>query len=363
MNIRQSIGGSSLKTAKLARLFPRIISEGKALSSAAAVAGLATVLTGCSVESDILTDITDPGAEDLVPIELRLSGSPDISASTRADGDVVLGNIQFLGWEYTGTTFPTTEWKWESKPDISGLADNNRDPYESHTVSLTPKRYYNANDGTKTGVICFWPPVSIGNGATGTVLHADTKDKAISEGLIIDSPGKWDIVFSSHNSGSKTSPILGEFALKPITSQLVVKVKAKDGDYSSLTDVTVDNIKFSDISLPSKVSVFGAIKSSVITEYEVYAKSETGTGVAVPETATLIGNPVYMTPATAIPKVKVKVSDRDEQECEIQGISSIDIRTKYEITLEIGANGLVVKSVEIKPWDSYSLKNISVNQQ
>ena len=286
MNIRQSIGGSSLKTAKLARLFPRIISEGKALSSAAAVAGLATVLTGCSVESDILTDVTDPGAEDLVPIELRLSGSPDISASTRADGDVVLGNIQFLGWEYTGTTFPTTEWKWESKPDISGLASNNRDPYKPHTVSLTPKQYYNANGATKTGVIGFWPPVSIGTGATGTVLHADTKAKAISDGLIIDSPGKWDIVFSSQHSGSKTSPISGEMALNHITSQLVVKVKAKDGDYSSMTDVTVDNIKFSGISLPSKVSVFGAIKSSVSSEYVVYAKSKTG--VAVPEEATLI---------------------------------------------------------------------------
>lgn len=351
-----------METAKLIRFIPKLMSEGMVLSSIAALAGLATVLTGCSAEGDLLTDITDPGVEDLVPIELRISGSPDISASTRADGDVVLGNIQFLGWEYTGTDFPTTAWEWESKPDISGLADNNRDPYEQHTVSLTPKRYYNANEDTKTGVICFWPPFSLTTGATGTVLHADSPDNAISDGLIIDSPGKWDIVFSSQNSGSKTSPILGEFALKPITSQLVVKVKAKDGEYSSMTDVTVDNIKFSGISLPSKVSVFGDIKSSVITEYEVYAKSETGTGVAVPETATLIGNPVYMTPATAIPKVKVKVSDRDEQECEIQGIASIDKGTKYEITLEIGASGLVVKSVEIKPWKEEELPEISAEE-
>lgn len=341
-----------METAKLIRFIPKLMSEGMVLSSMAALAGLATVLTGCSAEGDLLTDITDPGAEDLVPIELRISGSPDVATSTRADGDVVLGNIQFLGWEYTGTTFPTTEWKWESKPDISGLADNNKDPYESHTVSLTPKQYYNANDGTKTGVIGFWPPISITTGATGTVLHADSKANAISDGLIIDSPGKWDIVFSSQHSGSKTSPISGEVALNHITSQLVVKVKAKDGDYSSMTDVTVDNIKFSGISLPSKVSVFGAIKSSVSTEYEVYAKSETGTGVAVPETATLIGSPVYMTPGAAVPKVKVKVSDRDEQECEIQGVTTFEKGKKYEVLLEISPANLTltIESVTVNNW-------------
>lgn len=339
-----------METAKLIRFIPKLMSEGMALSSMAALAGLATVLTGCSAEGDLLTDITDPGAEDLIPIELRISGSPDVAASTRADGDVVLGNIQFLGWEYTGTTFPTTEWKWESKPDISGLADNNKDPYESHTVSLTPKQYYNANDGTKTGVIGFWPPISITTGATGTVLHADSKAKAISDGLIIDSPGKWDIVFSSQHSGSKTSPISGEVALNHITSQLVVKVKAKDGDNSSMTDVTVDNIKFSGISLPSKVSVFGAIKSSVSSEYVVYAKSTAG--VAVPETATLIGNPVYMTPGATVPKVKVKVSDRDEQECEIQGVTTFEKGKKYEVLLEISPANLTltIVSVTVNNW-------------
>lgn len=316
----------------------------------------ALLLAGCVARETEGIEVPEEAA---VPIEFGITG---ITVTVRPknltrSGEVSSPPIDFLGWEHTGSWNSAVAWTWkaalaDAESEAAATADGTNKKF-----ALDPRRYYNADDNTKTTLVGFYPPIEIGESQTvSPALRGESVDKVMQDGfLVYPCDGTVDVITSSSVSGSKKIPV-GNIELRHKTSQIALKIKAKDDFHDVVKNIEIQKVTLTNpdakISVPKRISVEGAIMdSNQIDVFTVFTGTETSK-MYVPQTAQSIGIPAFLTPGSAVPKIEVTLSGRGAVTCPITGITSLEAGKKYVITIDVSSSSLNVASATITDWEA-----------
>ena len=313
----------------------------------------ALLLTGCVARE--VEDIEVP-EEASVPIEFGITGTTVTAQQepTRS-GEVSSMPIDFLGWEHTGSWDNTVAWTWKAALADAVSGETTTADGTKKTFALNPRKYYDTDNDNKTTLVGFYPPIEIaGTHSASPALRESSEENAIQNGfLVYPCDGTVDVITTNSVTGSKNAPV-ENIGLLHRTSQIALEIKAKSGYYDLVKDfeilkVTLKNPDGS-ISVPGRIGVDGAIKSSVeIDDFTVF--TETTSKMYVPQTAQSIGIPAFLTPESALPEIEVTLSRRGAVTCPITGITSLEAGKKYVITIDVSSSSLNVASATITDWE------------
>lgn len=315
----------------------------------------ALLFAGCVARETEGIEVPDEAA---VPIEFGITGTT-VTAQTgdpTRSGEVSSPLIDFLGWEHTDN-WKTSAWTWKAAlADAESGAASTADG-TTKNFALAPRKYYNADENTKTSLIGFYPPIDISpNYTVRPALRGESVDDAVKYGFVVyPSDGTVDVITSDRVTGSKNTPV-GNITLRHVTSQIALKIKAKDGFYDIVKNIEIQKVTLKDpddkIYVPSRITVGGQICGrAVLDVFTVFTGTETSK-MYVPQTAQSIGIPAFLTPGSAVPKIEVTLSGRGAVTCPITGITSLEAGKKYIITIDVSSSSLNVASATITDWEA-----------
>lgn len=307
----------------------------------------ALLLGGCVAKE---TEEIEVPEEAPVPIEFGITGVTAQQEPTRS-GEVNSCPVDFLGWDHTGTWSSSSQWSWKATSAKTTDGSNTTVTGSAQVFALNPRKYYNANNNNKTTLVGFYPQVVLTTAAptTGPSLYVANAVTAVSNGLnVYPADGTVDIITSTAATGSKNSPI-GTVSLRHVTSQIVLKIKAKSDLYESLKSLEIQKVALKNLPVPTQVTVAGALKTTKkLTEFVVFTASSTKK--YVPQTEQVIGIPAFATPGADKPTIEVTLSQRGTMSCNFPITGSLVAGKKYVITIEVSAKSLNVASATITDW-------------
>lgn len=286
------------------------------------------MLVGCSKNENI---IDGEAANGLVPIKLNSGIELASRAAITTDATVQIGC-----WESSaGSATYTNTANWISSASVN--VDNT-----AAAITLSPVRYYNADNGIKSYLKGWYPAGTFANGAV-TITNTD---------------GTVDAILSNEVSGSKSTVIGTAMNFEHLTAQLKFLVIKGDG---LATGTKIKSITVKGASVPTAINLAKAPADAdaatwtAVTSLAVPALTE----AEITGTATAAGQELMIQPVSDNTTIKLDVVTSLQGAADVTfkdvvvttDDSKIERGKAYSITLTFKQSG-VEPTARITDWTS-----------
>lgn len=182
------------------------------------------MLAGCSENE---AETTPAGNAD-ARVAIRLNSG--IEATTKAPVKAS-ATVQIEGWEDKSAANYSGASTWQSTAEVMSNSD-------AQSITLSPLRYYNADENTKTYIKGWYPQVA---SQDGTVTFSNDD-------------GTTDVLYAAEVSGSKDQTVSQPLVFNHKSTQLVFKVKKGEG---LAAGTKIKTIKVKNTAVPTSITLTG----------------------------------------------------------------------------------------------------------